>query len=137
MSRMGADTELRFDASGDAPTCPDRATEAAGFSALLEQGPKVGEVGRAQQGGGPGRRMGAQRIHASKRGAFEPLAESPLCHAQGFSDPGLRPSPLVQFPSTEAAAFVPAQRRFRICCAHAAEQSTFRPMSIRSPCADQ
>jgi hypothetical protein len=135
--RMIPDAELLVDEAGHATTRPEGAPKAERFSALRQQLLKLCELSWAQQGGRTRGRMGTQRCRAVQRGAFEPLADRTLCHAQGFGDAGLRPSHLVQFPRTEAATFAPAQWLLRICCAHAGEHSTLRPMIIRSLCADQ
>ena len=137
MPRMVPHTELLVDEVGDATPGPERAPKAKRFSALLQQGLKLRAMGRTEQGRAPGRGMGAQRLHATKRGPLEPLAHSPLGHTQRFSAMRLRPSHPVQFPGTQAATCVPTRGRFRIWCAHAVEHSTSRPTSIRSLCADQ
>ena len=137
MPRMVAHTERLVDEVGDATAGPERAPKAKRFSALLQQGLKLREVGGTEQGRAPGRWVGAQRLHATKPGPLEPLAHSPVGHTQSFSAMSLSPSHPVQFPGTQAATFVPTRGRFRIWCVHGVDHSTSRPTSIRSLCADQ
>ena len=118
MPRMIPDAKLLFDEAGDAAPRPEGTAKAERFRPLGQQVRKLGTLRWAQPGGRPGGGMVPQRRHALHRGPFEPLTDRPLGDAQGFRDAGLRPAPLVQFPGTQAAPFVPTQMLVRICCAH-------------------
>jgi hypothetical protein len=54
MPGMVADPELLTDEVGHATTGPEGAPKAKGFGTFLEQGLKLGELGRSQQRGRPG-----------------------------------------------------------------------------------
>ena len=137
MPRMIADAELLVDEAGDTAPRPEGTAKAECFGTLLQQRLELGELGWAQQRGRTSGRVRTQRLPALKRGTVAPWADGPLRHTQGFSDAGLRPSHLVQFPGAEAATFVPTQVLVWICCAHTIDESTFRSRIIRSLCADQ
>lgn len=114
MTGMIADIDLLLDEVSNATTGPEGTTKAKGFSALRQQVLKPSELGRTEQGRATGRGMGSQSLHSAKGGAFEPLADSALGHAQGFSNVSLRPPHAVQFPGTQAATFAPTRGWLRI-----------------------
>ncbi len=111
---MIADTDLLVDEVGDATTGPECAAKAKGFGPLLKQHLKLCELGGSEQRGATGCGMSSQSLGSTKRGPFEPLADSALGHTQSFSNVRLTPSHTVQVPGTQAATFVPTGGRFRL-----------------------
>src|SRR5688500_14401879 len=83
-------TCLEADHRGDAAPCPERAPEAIGFGALLQQRRKVGALLVGQPGRGTRWWPMAKRFRASVAGAFHPLTDGSFADAEGLG--GIEPA---------------------------------------------
>ena len=108
MCRVVPHAKFGFDDPGDPIACPYVPSETHHLGTLAKNVQQAPELSFPEAGYRSGRFALPKRLAPTLDGAFDPLADRPLGHAEGFGNQALRPMLfLMEFPGPKTAQLSP------------------------------